>query len=240
MHIIQPPQIEELSFCPYLKDRQKQYEYFFADQLSAKELSGFLALGWRKFGIHYFRPACPGCRNCIPLRIPIADFVPSRGQRRILRKNAGLRVVFGPLRFSDRIFAIYQEHSRRRFSQESNLEDFLYSFFLPSCPSLQSEIYLGDKLIAVGFLDRGEDCLSSVYFCFDTRHTSLNLGTYSILQEIFYARSLGLPYYYLGYYVPGCRSMAYKDHFRLREYFDWQTCVWKTISGPPESLLDAC
>jgi arginine-tRNA-protein transferase len=49
-----------------------------------------------------------------------------------------------------------------------------------------------------------------------------------------------LPYYYLGYYVPGCRSMAYKDHFRLREYFDWQTCVWKTISGPPESLLDAC
>ncbi len=237
MKIIQPPQLDDLSACPYLPDRQKQYEFFLAGELNADEVVKYLAGGWRKFGVYYFRPACPDCRRCIPLRVPTEIFSASRSQRRVLKKNAGLEVRFAPLHYSERAFAIYRDHSRERFADEARLEDFLYNFYLPSCPTLQSETYLNDELIAVGFLDRGENCLSSVYCCFDPRYSHLNLGTFSILQEIAYARELGLAYYYLGYYVPGCSRMSYKDHFLPREYFDWELQSWRAVAAPPESVF---
>lgn len=229
MQIIQGPQRDDLAPCPYLPQQQKQYEFFFAHSIDGRELSELLATGWRKFGLYYFRPACPGCRRCIPLRVRTQEFCLSRSQRRIAKKNSELRVVFGPLRFSERVFEIYLEHSRVRFSLDVDREDFICNFFLPSCPSLQAEYFLGEELVAVGFLDRGKDCLSSVYFCFDPRYSERNLGTYSVFREIDCARSRGLPYYYLGYYVPGCGRMAYKDHFRPREHFDWKEGGWEGI-----------
>lgn len=227
MQMIQLCQLDELAPCPYLPGRQKRFEFFLARQVDPAELSQLLAAGWRKFGPYYFRPACPGCRECIPLRIPVRDFAPSRSQRRLLRRNTSLRVAFSPLRYSDRIFAIYRDHARARFEQDADIEEFLFNFFLPSCPALQSEFYLDETLAGVGFLDRSADALSSVYFCFDPAHSRLGLGTYSVLREIAHARSLGLTYYYLGYFVPGCRPMDYKDHFHPREHFDWQTGCWR-------------
>ncbi len=233
MQIIQPPQVEEITECPYLPGRLKSYESFLADRLTAGEISRLLAEGWRKFGLYYFRPACPGCRLCIPLRVAAADFSPSRSQRRLLRCNADLQAVSGPLQPSERIYEIYREHSRLRFGQESNPQEFLFSFYLPSCPGLQLEIRLGEELIAFGLLDLGSDCLSSVYFAFDPKYASRGLGNFGALQEIELARRLGLDWYYLGYYVPGCARMAYKDHFRPREHWHWQQQLWQRIESPP-------
>lgn len=233
MQIIQSPQTEEVTDCPYLPGRRKSYEYFFAGGLSAAEISSLLAEGWRKFGPFFFRPDCPGCRLCIPLRVLTADFVPSRSQRRALKRAGGLRASFGPLRAGERVWEIYRRHASLRFAQESDRDDFLFNFYIPSCPTLQTEVALGDELVGAGFLDHGEDCLSSVYFCFDPRYASLNPGTFSILREIEHARRLGLPYYYLGYYVPGSPRMAYKDHFRPREHYDWESRTWRRIDGPP-------
>jgi arginine-tRNA-protein transferase len=238
MHIIQPPQMEEISDCPYLPGRRKRYESFLADRLDAGELARLLAEGWRKFGLYYFRPACPECRLCIPLRVPVADFSPSRSQRRLLRRNAGLRIASGRLKPSQRIYEIYREHSRRRFDQESDPEEFLFSFYLQSCPGLQLEIRRGEEMIAFGLLDQGSDCLSSVYFAFDPRHAECGLGNFGALQEIELARSFGLAWYYLGYYVPGSPRMAYKDHFRPREYWDWEGRRWRRAEGPPEEAAE--
>jgi arginine-tRNA-protein transferase len=236
MQILKPLQLEEIAPCPYLPERRKQYEYFLANRLSAAEIAACLEAGWRKFGPYYFRPACPDCRQCIPLRVPVVDFLPSRSQRRVLRRNSDLRVSFRPLRFSERIYDLYRDHSGRRFLRETTLEEFFLHFYLPSCPSLQTEIFHGDMLAGVGFLDIGTNCLSSVYFCFDSRFAARSLGIYSILQEIEYAQRLGLAYYYLGYYVPGCSTMDYKDHFRPREHFDWGRRRWQRCSEPPGFL----
>jgi arginine-tRNA-protein transferase len=235
MQLLRPRQLEEPSPCPYLPGRQKRCEYFLADGVAPAELSALLADGWRKFGPYYFRPACEGCRLCLPLRVPTTDFAPSRSQRRLLRRDASLRVEFAPLRFVPRIFELYRAHAAERFGQEADLEDFLFSFYSPSCPALQSEVYLGDELVAVGFLDRAADALSSVYFCYDPRHSGLGLGTFGALAEIEHARALGLPWYYLGYYVPGCGRMAYKDHFRPRQHLDRTTGAWREIAGKPGS-----
>jgi leucyl-tRNA---protein transferase len=233
MNLFQPPRLEDLAPCPYLPDRQKQCEFFLAGQLSASEIEALLASGWRKFGYYFFRPACPDCRSCIPLRVPVAEFAPSRSQRRLLRTGGALRMSFGPLRPSERAYTIFRDHSKLRFGQESGVEEFIATFYQPSCPALQSELYLGEELIGIGFLDQGTDSLSSVYFCFDPRHAALQPGTFSILGEIEHAARLGLRFYYLGYYVPGCPSMAYKDHFRPRQHFSWQERLWRPVHTPP-------
>ncbi|NIQ93234.1 MAG: arginyltransferase [Desulfuromonadales bacterium] len=239
MQILRSRQVDEPSPCPYLPGRQRQFEYFWAMELSDGELGDLLEKGWRKFGPYYFRPNCPDCRACIPVRIAVADFSPSRSQKRVLRKNRDLQVSFGPLHFTDRVFEIYSRHAEDRFRQDSDLEDFLAGFYISSCPTMQIDIRLDGLLIGVGFLDRAESALSSVYFCFDPAFSRRNLGTFSILQEIERARRLGLSHHYLGYFVPGCRHMLYKDHFRPRDHLDWQSGAWKTVTDRPGSAAGA-
>lgn len=239
MQILRTRQVDEISACPYLPGRQRQFEYFWAVDLSASELGALLEQGWRKFGPYYFRPVCPGCRACVPVRIAADEFTPSRSQKRVLRRNRDLEVDFGPLHFTDRVFEIYSLHSQTRFGEQNGLEDFLAGFYIASCPALQIDLRLGDQLIGVGFLDRADHALSSVYFCFDPAFADRNPGTFSILQEIEQVRRLGLTYHYLGYFVPGCRHMLYKDHFRPREHLDWTDGRWKRATAPPGSPTDA-
>ena len=220
-------EIGELSLCPYLPDRKKQIRYFLASELNESDISLLLAKGWRKFGVYFFQPSCPDCSECIPVRVLCDEFKPSKSQRRNLKKNSNIDIVFAPLKYSERAFEIYKDHSSQRFSQDCNLEEFISGFFSPSVPSLQSEYYLNGELIGLGFLDKGEDCLSSVYFIYDTKFSYLGLGTFSILKEIEHTQMLGLKYYCLGYYVKECQKMAYKNNFRPREHYNWLEDKWE-------------
>lgn len=201
-------------------------------ELSEAELDVYLEQGWRKFGYYFFRPACPDCRKCIPIRIPTGTYRISRSQKRVMAKNKDIRVHFGPLAFSDRILEIYSDHSKHRFGKkEIDPADFFSSFYSPSCPTLQSEYYLGDTLVGIGFLDQSQRSLSSVYFIFDTAYSHLNLGTYSVIREIQEAKNLGLSYYYLGYSIEECRKMAYKNSYLPSEHYDWETQTWGQSGG---------
>lgn len=233
MELLQPPALEAAEPCPYLPDREKRYEYFLARDLDRGEVSVLLAAGWRKFGLYFFRPACPGCRQCIPIRVDVNAFQPSRSQRRLLRRGAELTARFRPPSPAPDLFRIYRAHAAARFGSGADYEEFLLLFFLPSCPGLQSEIYQGDELVAAGFLDRGNDSLSSIYFCFDPAYSRFRPGVLGALLEIEKARQLGLAWYYLGYYVPGSPRMTYKDHFRPRQHYDWQRGEWLSVAGEP-------
>lgn len=231
MVIHRRPELDTPSDCPYLPGRVRRFRTFLAESLTAAEISHLLGKGWRKFGPYFFRPSCPGCRACIPIRIPVASFRPTGSRRRTLRRNADLTVRFRPLRFDRRIMEIYADHSRVRFGREVDLQDLAQSFYMPSCPSLQSEYYLNGRLVAVGFLDRGDDCLSSIYFVYDTAYSSRGLGTLSVLREIDYTRARNLTYYYLGYYIADCPAMAYKGRFGPHELLDWGSGRWEAAAG---------
>jgi arginine-tRNA-protein transferase len=229
VQLLQAASIEQTEPCPYLPGRQKRYESFYAIDLDAAELAGFLADGWRKFGPYFFRPACDGCRSCIPLRVCVDAFVPSRSQRRTLRQNRELNVQFTPLQPSTQIYDLYARHATTRFGTVADVDQFACLFYLPSCPTLQTELRLGEELVGVGWLDCAGDGLSSVYFCFDPQHATRRLGALSILHEIALCKERGLPWYYLGYYVPGCPVMAYKDQYLPRQHFDWEDRIWRDI-----------
>ncbi len=62
-----------------------------------------------------------------------------------------------------------------------------------------------------------KDALSAVYFYFDPELAARSPGTYNVLWLVQEARRRGLPWLYLGYYVPGSPSMAYKAGFHPHE-----------------------
>lgn len=213
--------------CAYFPERMWRFVYLYADEVSGEELDGLLEIGFRKFGNYFFRPHCETCWGCIPLRILVSEFRLTKSQRRVARICSDIEVRFADLEYRDEIFEIYREHSLSRFGRESDRDEFLASFYARSCPGIQSEYYLDGRLIAAGFIDRSKESLSSVYFVFNTAYERYRLGTYSVIKEVEHAASLGLSYYYLGYYIEKNHSMAYKGHFHPHETMDWPTLQWR-------------
>lgn len=83
----------------------------------------------------------------------------------------------------------------------------------------------GRPLAAVCLTDVFDDGLSMVYSFYDPDLSDLSLGTHVILDHIDIAREAGLPYVYLGYWVPGSRKMGYKAGFSGLEIYKggrWQ------------------
>ncbi len=226
MKLLSEPQVSEESPCPYIEGKKWRFNYFFAVDVTAEELDVILSRGWRKFGMYYFKPVCGECRECIPIRVIADEIIPSKSQRRALRDCQDVRVEFRELEYRDEIFEIYKDHSHFKFNKESDENDFRSSFYTRSCPALQSEYYIDDKLAAVGFLDVSSNALSSIYFIYKNEFAKYRLGTFSALKESEYALSLGLKYYYLGYYIENNSSMVYKNRFHVNEKMDWNTGDW--------------
>lgn len=228
MFIYQHPQLSSPMTCPYLPDQKMVYEYFFAGELSEQELDWFLSRGWRKFGHYFFRPACPHCQACTPIRIDVQNFKPSRSQKRVLRKCKDVQVDFGPLRYQRQLFNLYRDHSRHRFQQEARFTDFVIHFHSPACPGLLARYWLDKQLVAAGYLDQAQTALNSIYFVFDPEFSHLSLGIYGALREIEYTQSLGLAHYHLGYWTPGCARMDYKAGFVPHQLYSWEKQEWTT------------
>ena len=226
------PALSDIQPCPYLPGHDMVYEYFFASELSPQELTWLLSQGWRTFGVYYFRPSCPHCQACTPLRVPVHDFTLSRSQARVWRKGADIVLTMGALRYDNALFDLYQRHSMARFAQCAQVDDFLLQLHTPSCPSLLSRYELGAHLVGAGYLDQAADGLSSVYFIFDPDYARLSPGILSALHEIAETRRLGLDYYYLGYVVPGCARMDYKARFYPHELYSWSDKAWHTVLTP--------
>ena len=71
-----------------------------------------LALGWgfRRSGDIVYRPHCHGCRACVAVRIPVADFVPDRSQRRCLARNADVDARVLPAERTEEQLALYRRY----------------------------------------------------------------------------------------------------------------------------------
>src|SRR5688500_4365591 len=83
--------------CSYLPAQLASLDIRLSVDVTADELGGLLAHGWRRFGPTYFRPACAACDACIPTRVPVATFHASGSQRRASRLASSLvRTVQSP------------------------------------------------------------------------------------------------------------------------------------------------
>jgi len=209
--------------CPYLHDRPACMEHRYLCGVSPEETEALLIRGWRRFGLLYFRPVCEACTECVSLRIPVADFSPGKTQRRVWRKGAAFEVTVGAPQVDDERLALFHRwhmmHTERRGWPMTDTSEESYRWsFVQSHPCAREMCYRIDgKLVAVGLVDLTPSALSSTYFYYAPEIDDFSPGTFSILCEIEYARSVGRAHVYLGYRVAGCPSVAYKDRFRPHE-----------------------
>jgi len=213
--------------CPYLPDKSFVQRYFFGLDANPEETSALLAAGWRRFGNFFFRPNCQGCQACVPVRLDAGCLEPTASQRRVWRRNADVEFAVVPLEYRDEYYELYKEHSQSRFDKETDEDDFRQSFFESAVPAFLTEYRIGGRLAGLGFCDEGADALSSVYFVFAQEFADRSLGIYSVLRECALAVERGKKWYYLGYWVQGNATMAYKGRFGRREIMDWNTGDWE-------------
>ena len=77
--------------CPYIPGRlERKVVTLLATDEPDKLHDALSQAGFRRSQDLAYRPACDECSACVPVRVPAADFAPSRGHRRILAANDGV------------------------------------------------------------------------------------------------------------------------------------------------------
>jgi arginyl-tRNA--protein-N-Asp/Glu arginylyltransferase len=117
MRLLSTRRISPEEACPYIPTELARHEFFLAQDLSEKQLEEYLSLGFRKFGIYFFRPNCLNCKKCLPLRVDVKRFVPSKSQKRVLKKNKDIIVKYNSLTYRDEIYQLYLLHSGRQINR---------------------------------------------------------------------------------------------------------------------------
>jgi arginine-tRNA-protein transferase len=195
---------------------------------ATKELaSKLIQRGWRRFGHSYFHPICHGCNECKSLRIDVANFKPTRSQRRAIKKNRQTRILIQKPSLKLKYVELFDRFHRFKAQKSGwdywkiDLETY-YNEFVVGAQDFGKEVlyFHEDRLIGVDLIDILEDGISSIYFFYDPDYQHLSLGIYSLLVQIDLAAQLGLPWIYLGYWVDGCPSFAYKLQFRPYQLLD--------------------
>lgn len=219
--------------CPYLPGRleRKLFTHLTQDK-PAELIDRLLTTGFRRSQNIAYVPYCEGCQACVSARIVIDEFEPDRTMRRIRAKNRRLvarRIAPQATPEQYRLFRAYIDarHNDGGMADMSVLdyrmmvEDSVIDTFLTEYREKPEDA--GDldidrwPLKAVALCDRLSDGISMVYSYYDPAMPAASLGTYVILEHIAFARRLGLPYLYLGYWIKGSDKMAYKARFKPQE-----------------------
>lgn len=226
--------------CPYLPGRMERKLFTALQGEQAEAMNDKLSQqGFRRSQNVLYRPSCAECAACLSARIRVADFKPSRSQRRVLKRNAHVqRDVTSAWATEDQyaLFRRYLDH-RHTHGGMADMDVFEYSAMVEESPVRTRVLEYRDRmtgpngpLIAACLSDVLEDGLSLVYSFFDPDLPEQSLGSFMILDQIDLARRVGLPYVYLGYWVPGSAKMDYKARYSALEVHHKGT--WQAMDDP--------
>lgn len=221
--------------CPYLEDQYSRLVFLApSPDINPEALyPAMLAAGFRRNGPDLYRPECPSCSACIPLRIPVQQFRPDRQQRRTLQRNQDIVINIEEVRVFEEHYQLYLRYLRARHPGDVKSDETLADFerFIQSGWSSGTqlmELRHGDgTLLAVAMLDMTRVAMSAVYTWYAPEVPQRSLGTLSVLMQIRLAAEWGMAWLYLGYWISACRKMAYKNRFLPAEIL--RDGVWSPL-----------
>jgi len=206
--------------CPYLDGRLERKLLVDLDRPDAQRLYGQLSrAGFRRSHAIAYRPACTGCRACVPVRIAVPSFVPSRSLRRIAQLNRDLTPHERPAAATDEQFALFQRYLEARHG-DGEMAAMAAEDYRAMVEDTRLDTRIlelrgpGGALASACIVDWLEDGPSAVYSFFEPGQARRGLGNQVVLTLIELAMRRGLPYVYLGYWIEGAAKMSYKSRFR--------------------------
>ena len=220
--------------CPYLPGRleRKLFTHLTRDKQPAL-IDNLLKGGFRRSQNIAYTPYCEGCQACVSVRVVVDEFSPSRNLRRVIAANRGLKSVQKAPQPTAEQYSLFRDYIDARHGEggmadmsvldyaqmvEDTVVDTFVTEYRVRPPIDRGRAGENDgELVGVALCDRLSDGISMVYSFYDADDARRSLGSYIILDHIEYARRLGLPYVYLGYWISGSRKMRYKTRFKPQE-----------------------
>ncbi|MEL7212208.1 MAG: arginyltransferase [Pseudomonadota bacterium] len=233
--------------CPYLEGRMERKLFTALQGDTSEKLNDALSKqGFRRSQNVLYRPSCGDCSACLSARIRVADFEPTKSQRRILRRNSHVsRQATSPWATEDQ-FDLFRRYLDKRHADGgmADMDIFEFAAMVEETPIRSRVIEYSQPdddggptmLSAVCLTDVLDDGLSMVYSFYDPDLDRQSLGTYVILDHVAIARDAGLPYVYLGYWVPGSPKMGYKAKFSGLEVY--RNGAWEDLRPEADYSTD--
>lgn len=169
---------------------------------------------------------CGTCKSCIPLRINLDSYAPTKSLEANARKNQDLKggIDFTEGKFflrgkSAELFKLFKSYIGARHA-ESDMANYTYddflAFALPQSHILTLEDSEG-KILAAALLDIETDpsVHKAIHFHYafydpDTKYNSRSLGTALWLAGIKFAKERGFQHVYVGAGAAGSPKLGYK------------------------------
>jgi arginine-tRNA-protein transferase len=185
-------------------------------------------VGFRRSQNIAYRPACEACTACVSARLPAADYVFSRSERKALARNEDLERHLVEAEATMEQFDLLRRYLTVRHAdggmaemtwpdyvamvEDTAVRTHIIEYRLRSKDRGAHSQGMGD-LVACALVDLMSDGLSLVYSFYDPTQSRRSLGSFVILDHVIQACLTNLPYVYLGYWVRGSEKMDYKARF---------------------------
>jgi arginine-tRNA-protein transferase len=219
--------------CPYLPQRSARHLTIVPTPVFPGVYHALMDLNFRRLGPAFYRTRCEGCDQCRMLRVPVAEFTPSRAQRRCRVRNADLEAVLVAPSPSAEKLALYRRYLEARHDGQMDGSELEMRTLTggSAVDTREIEYRVDGSLVAVGVADLEPQAMSAVYCYFDPDQSRRSLGVFNVLWMIDECRRRALPWLYLGYWIAGSPKMSYKGDYRPCETLD-AGGRWQRLSGP--------
>lgn len=216
--------------CSYLPSKLARSQIAMPDHLiDTPTYAQLIKSGFRRSGSFVYRPNCEQCEACVPVRVIVDEFSPSRTQRRVWKRHQYLMAKRHELHYHPDHYRLYRRYQVKRHAHggmDYDSRDQYCNFLLQSnVDSKLVTFHAHNQLCMISIIDLLPDGLSSVYTFFDPDIPNVSFGTFNILWQIEQCRINRLPYLYLGYWIGENRKMSYKANFQPLQCLvngDWQ------------------
>lgn len=224
--------------CPYLPGRveRKLFTRLSGDKKTDAEVNSTLTrAGFRRSHDIVYRPACHECTACVPVRIPVKAFQPSRSLRRIAKNNQDLKLEVSGTDVTPEQFQLFMMYQTVRHP-DSDMARMSWTDFNNMLHEGEADTHIYHLRSPTGLLlggiitDHVSDGLSAVYSFFSPNVPNRSLGAQLILTLIAEAEKRRLPYVYLGYWIAASRKMAYKARFQPVQALGPQGWDWLDLT----------
>jgi arginyl-tRNA--protein-N-Asp/Glu arginylyltransferase len=225
--------------CPYLPGREERKVFAHLPMLEGAQVHDSLTQGgFRRSQNIAYRPACEACAACVSARLPVGDYGLSRSERRVLSRNGGAARHLVEAEATREQFDLLRRYLTSRHAG-GGMADMAWPDYVAMVEDTAVRTHMVEyrgrtddggpgPLLACALVDQLSDGLSLVYSFFDPDLSRSSPGSFIILDHIQQVAELGLPFLYLGYWVPGSEKMAYKARFSPLEILE--PTGWRRLS----------